>query len=260
MMKDFVDPPVPRDFIPHIITGIPADEIRSYIDPRMLYGKFMGIRNDIVSLLATKDFSKVREMEGGEKAYEIFCEIEKVTEKYENPFLRPNVIYQFFPCNRVDQSLEIYRENKAVAKMEFPRNKKGLSIADYVLAKDQNRPDTIAFLVSSTNGLLKKEAKDLKARGKYLHSHILSSLGLVLAEAAAEFGHQQIRKSWQIGPGAGARFSFGYPSCPDLEYQQILFSLMDVEKNIGVKLTENYVMDPEASVSAIVLHHKNASF
>jgi len=58
----------------------------------------------------------------------------------------------------------------------------------------------------------------------------------------------------------GVRVSFGYPACPRLEDQAQLFRLLDVEGTIGVRLTEGYMMDPEASVSALVFHHPEARY
>jgi 5-methyltetrahydrofolate--homocysteine methyltransferase len=57
----------------------------------------------------------------------------------------------------------------------------------------------------------------------------------------------------------GLRVSFGYPACPDLEDQAKLFALLHPE-DIGVQLTEGYMMDPEASVSALVFHHPEADY
>jgi len=57
----------------------------------------------------------------------------------------------------------------------------------------------------------------------------------------------------------GKRYSFGYPACPDLGLQVKLFELLDPTE-IGVTLTEEYMMEPEASVSALVLHHGDAKY
>lgn len=57
----------------------------------------------------------------------------------------------------------------------------------------------------------------------------------------------------------GVRVSFGYPACPDLEDQAKLFRLMQPEK-IGVRLTEGFMMEPEASVSAMVFSHPEARY
>ena len=56
------------------------------------------------------------------------------------------------------------------------------------------------------------------------------------------------------------RVSFGYPACPRLEDQAQLFRLLDVERQIGVQLTEGYMMEPEASVSALVFHHPEGRY
>ena len=58
----------------------------------------------------------------------------------------------------------------------------------------------------------------------------------------------------------GRRYSFGYPACPRLEDQEQLFRLLDITANIGVELTEGFMMDPEGSVSALVFHHPDAKY
>ena len=58
----------------------------------------------------------------------------------------------------------------------------------------------------------------------------------------------------------GLRFSFGYPACPDLENQEELFRLLDGQSATGIGLTDGYMMEPEASVSALVFHHPQAKY
>jgi 5-methyltetrahydrofolate--homocysteine methyltransferase len=92
------------------------------------------------------------------------------------------------------------------------------------------------------------------------------------AEAAAEWLHQKLRADWELADPPelsaidlfqaryrGKRYSFGYPACPELSDQAELFRLLDGRK-IGVELTEGFMMDPEASVSAIVVHHPQARY
>jgi len=98
-------------------------------------------------------------------------------------------------------------------------------------------------------------------------------LALEGAEAFAELLHQKIREMWGFADAAGTsmqdlfkakyrsvRVSFGYPACPRLEDQEQLFRLLDVEKHIGVHLTEGYMMEPEGSVTALVFHHPQAKY
>ena len=112
-----------------------------------------------------------------------------------------------------------------------------------------------------------------REEGRFLDSHILQALALESAEAFAEVLHQQIRQMWGFGDSPnitnsdlfrtqyrGTRYSFGYPACPRLEDQEKLFKLLDVNYNIGVELTEGFMMDPEGSVTALVFHHPDSKY
>jgi len=92
------------------------------------------------------------------------------------------------------------------------------------------------------------------------------------AEAYAEMLHSQIRSLWGFpdppemtmmerfqGKYRGCRYSFGYPACPRLDDQAILWKLLRPEE-IGVELTDGFMMDPEASVSALVVNHPAAKY
>jgi 5-methyltetrahydrofolate--homocysteine methyltransferase len=104
---------------------------------------------------------------------------------------------------------------------------------------------------------------------EYLYTH---GIGVETAEALAELWHKRMRQELGIG-GAddseirrlfsqhyrGSRYSFGYPACPNMEDQAVLFRLLQPER-IGCELTENFQIDPEQSVSAIVVHHPGARY
>src|SRR4029079_8056052 len=92
------------------------------------------------------------------------------------------------------------------------------------------------------------------------------------AEAAAEWVHAKLRAAWGFRDADNLprqalfqaryrckRYSFRYPACPDLEQQAGLFKLLRPEE-IGVELTEGFMMEPEASVSALVFHHPDATY
>jgi 5-methyltetrahydrofolate--homocysteine methyltransferase len=127
------------------------------------------------------------------------------------------------------------------------------------------------FCVSVGKGV-REIAEKLKNSGEYLKSHIIQALALESAEAYAEFLHAQLRKAWGF-PDApemtmmerfqakyrGKRYSFGYPDCPRLDDQAILWKVLDPTE-LGVELTEGFMMDPESSVSALVFHHPEATY
>ena len=120
---------------------------------------------------------------------------------------------------------------------------------------------------------VRRLAEQWMAEGQFLNAHILQALALESAEGFAELLHQQLRQMWGIGDPAGItpydlfrtqyrgqRFSFGYPACPRLEDQEQLFRLLEVSSHLDVELTEGYMMDPESSVSALVMHHPDAKY
>ena len=119
---------------------------------------------------------------------------------------------------------------------------------------------------------IREIAEQAKQAGEYLRSYALQALALETAEAAAEWLHARLRSEWGFPDPPdlsrqslfqaryrGKRYSFGYPACPDLESQTGLFHLLHPEE-IGVQLTEGFMMEPEASVSALVFHHPDATY
>ena len=116
-------------------------------------------------------------------------------------------------------------------------------------------------------------ADEWKDKGEYLDSHILQVLALEGAEGFAELLHQRMRAMWGFADPdhitkpdlfraayQGKRYSFGYPACPRLEDQEILWRLLNPAETIGVNLTEEMMMEPEGSVSALVFHHPQAKY
>ena len=98
------------------------------------------------------------------------------------------------------------------------------------------------------------------------------ALALETAEATAEWVHARIRTLWGFADPPeltrkelfqaryqGKRYSFGYPACPDLDQQAGLFRLLR-PREVGVELTEGFMMEPEASVSALVFAHPDAAY
>jgi 5-methyltetrahydrofolate--homocysteine methyltransferase len=126
--------------------------------------------------------------------------------------------------------------------------------------------------VTTSGKGVRKQVEQWKQEGEYLKSHAWAALALETAEASAEWVHREMRRSWgfpdgpELGPRdlfsaryRGKRYSFGYPACPDLDHQEALFAALQ-PASIGVELTEGSMMDPEASVSALVFHHPDARY
>jgi cobalamin-dependent methionine synthase I len=132
--------------------------------------------------------------------------------------------------------------------------------------------DSVALFVVTCGSGVRDLAETYKTAGEYVRSHAIQAIAVELAEAYAEKMHQDLRAWWGFPDSPemtmrdrfqtkyrGIRVSFGYPACPDLEDQNKLFALLR-PADIGVQLTDGFMMDPEASVSALVLHHPEAVY
>lgn len=193
------------------------------------------------------------------------------------PDITAKAVYRFFPAHTDGDTLLIYSgDGRTVLEtLRFGRQAAPpyLCLTDFTLPLSAARPDYVCLFATTVGPGVRQLAEQWKADGEYLKSHILQVLALEGAEAFAELLHQKIREMWGFAdpPGTsmmdlfkakyrGIRVSFGYPACPRLEDQEQLFRLLDVEKHIGVQLTEGFMMDPEGSVSALVLHHPEARY
>jgi len=144
----------------------------------------------------------------------------------------------------------------------------GLCLSDYVLEPNDH---VVLFAVTAGEGI-RARAEAAKREGKFFYAHALQALAIESAEAASEWLHRRIREDWGFPDPAsttmqdrftsryrGKRYSFGYPACPNLEDQRGLWKLLRPEE-IGIELTEGWMMDPEASVSALVFHHPDCVY
>ena len=191
--------------------------------------------------------------------------------------LKPRGLYQFFPAQSDGDDVIIYDPEDAKTEIErftFPRQSVTpfLCLADFLKSVESGEMDYVAFMQVTAGHGVRAEATRLKEQGKFLESHAFQATALELAEGFAERIHQEIRDQWGFPDATdftmkdafaakyqGQRFSFGYPACPNLEDQAKLFNLVRPE-DIGVQLTEGFMMEPEASVSAMVFAHPDARY
>ncbi|NME98357.1 methionine synthase [Aneurinibacillus aneurinilyticus] len=259
---------MPPDFERHILRDYPLAHLQPYLNLRMLLGKHLGIRGNVDALLATGD-SKTVELK------QIVDEL--LVEAKENGLLKAHGMYRFFPAQSKGNEMYIYDpddHSKILKTFSFPRQKKEpyLCLSDFVKPAESGVMDYVAFLVVTAGQGVREKAEEWKVRGDYLRSHVLQALALELAEAFAERVHHILRDTWGFPDPAemtmlerfgaryqGIRVSFGYPACPDLEDQKPLFDLLGPE-DIGIHLTEGCMMEPEASVSALVFSHPEARY
>lgn len=247
----------------------PASLERRYVD-QALPELFDNIDEGLFNLRFLK-LKKGQEEKARETAVLLAAIKEEIISK---GLIKARGVYQTFPVNAAGDNLIFYGpDGGQLAGFAFPRQAEGdkLCLADFAAPVSGGRRDYAALLaVTCGEGVMELAARE-KAAGNYVRSYLVQALALMLAEAFAEVLHYRIRKEWGIaeaqpalplhkGKYQGKRYSFGYPVCPDLANQEHLFRLLRPEVDAGIKLTDGFMMDPEASVSAIVFHNPKAVY
>ena len=188
----------------------------------------------------------------------------------------PKVVYGYFPAQSDGNDLIIYQDDQKTerTRFRFPRQStdRRLCLADFFASKESGRMDYAGFQLVTAGSEVSRLERELFAKGDYQDYLYVHGMGVETAEALAEYWHKQVRTEWGIaGEDApeikllfstkyrGCRYSFGYPACPNLEDQQQLFELLQ-PNDIGVELTEEFMLVPEQSTSAIICHHPEAKY
>ncbi|MEH7444975.1 methionine synthase [Bacillus sp. JJ1122] len=259
---------IPKDTKRHLLKSYSLSHIEPYINQQMLIGHHLGLKGKVEVLLKEKD----------EKALKINDVVQSLlSEAKSKEWIKPAAVYQFYPAQSDGNKLYIYdadEPGKILQTFEFPRQEvsPGLCLADYARPVNGGEMDYLGMFAVTAGSGIRQAADQLKNEGRFLESHALQALALESAEGFAELIHRQMRDVWGFpdtpdmtmkdrfaAKYQGQRFSFGYPACPDLEDQKKLFSLLKPEE-IGINLTEGCMMEPEASVTAIVFSHPEARY
>ncbi len=231
-----------------------------------------------------EQMQKLRE----EKLWPLFEELKRMILK--EGLFEPVALYGYYPCRSDRDTLLIFDEqegwfhpdqiNEEPLKEVLPRAKYALTfprqhrkpwrcLSDYFRS---DRHDVVAFTIASAGPKFSEYEAKLYEEGRFTEYHHLHGLSVELAEAVAEILHKQIRLELGIAEGEGhslrdvrmnryqgARYSFGYPACPDLAMNRELFALLRPEE-YGITLSETFQMHPEQTTSALVVHHPQALY
>jgi len=269
-------PPAP-DYERHVLTNTPLDHLWRFVNPVMLYGRHFGAKGSAARALGTADEGKLHETEEGRKALELKERLDEVKATLREGLMKPRAVFQFFRAGSEGNRIHLFdgASSKRVVTFEFPRQERegGVCLSDFVKPLSGGLPtDNLGMFVTTAGSGIRELSERFKAEGQFLKMHAVQALALETAEAYAELLHTQLRSMWGFPDKAdmtmlerfraeyqGKRYSFGYPACPRLEDQQLLFQTLHPEE-IGVVLTDGCMMEPEASVSALVFHHPAAFY
>jgi len=261
---DLPIPPAP--YLDRRVRDVPnLAEVWSYINPFMIYGRHLGYKGNFEKALAEHE----------EKALELFHNVEEVKQEAAR-FMKVKAVWQFFEAERDGNAIHLFAPAgvEPIHTFHFGRQRRedGLCLSDYILGGEDGKRDHLALMVVTAGARVREKSEEWKKAGAFFKAHAIQALAIETAEATAEWLHRRIREDWGF-PDAptvtmhdrftskyhGKRYSFGYPACPNLDDQQGVWKLLQPE-DIGVQLTEGMMMEPEASVSAIVFHHPDCAY
>lgn len=195
----------------------------------------------------------------------------------EQGILVPRAIYGYWPCQSEGNALIVYApddRHREIARFEFPRQQEEpyLCLADYWRPRASGEFDVLAMSIVTVGARASEVARQWFKEDRYRDYLYLHGLSVEAAEALAEYIHKQVRVELGIaGADArdlqelikvayqGCRYSFGYPACPRVEDQAIMWPLLRPER-IGVSLSDEFQLHPEQSTSALIAHHPQARY
>ncbi|MCC4238263.1 methionine synthase [Vibrio anguillarum] len=272
---DNYTPPVPAKLGVHVFDDFDVATLRRYIDwtPFFMTWSLMGKYPTIFE-----------HEEVGEEAQSLFHDANALLDRVEREgLLKARGICALFPAASVGDDIEVYRDESRteVAHVlhhlrQQTEKPKGYNycLSDYIAPKESGKRDWIgAFAV--TGGIGERELADqYKAQGDDYNAIMIQAVADRLAEAFAEYLHQQVRKEiWGYAADEelsnddlirekyqGIRPAPGYPACPEHTEKGTLWEMLQVEQAIDMSLTTSYAMWPGASVSGWYFSHPDSRY
>ena len=270
-----------------IIKGVALDDYLTTLDERALFMGQWGLRGT-----RGDDGPSYEELVETEGRPRLRAWLQRL--RADHILQHAAVVYGYFPAVSEGEKVHILPlpadgeepdpTAEPVVTFEFPRQQRGryLAIPDFIRSRERaieaGQVDVMPFQLVTMGQPIADFANEIYAANEYRDYLEVHGIGVQLTEALAEFWHQRIRSELAFSDGTtaarddsddtrdffdlkyrGARYSFGYGSCPDLESRRGLVELLQPER-IGVELSEELQLHPEQSTDAFVLYHPEAKY
>ena len=219
---------------------IQLDHIWEFIDKKSLFKLSWGMRGNAVKKTDIDPEKLLLQWK------------EKV--KNENLF-KPHIVYGYYKCKSNDTQLKVQKWDGGEVTFDFPRSghERRLCISDYF-----GDDDTVAFQAVTVGRKVADLVEKWNKEDRYTDAYYLHGFAVETAEALAEWTHRRIRSELGIGD-SGLRYSWGFPSCPDVGQHEKVWELLQPAKDIMDITSEGQIV-PEQSTAAIVVHHPKAAY
>ena len=250
-----------------MIKGVPLADYAAYLDERALFMGQWGLKPS----------------RGGGASYEELVETEGrprlrmwLERMQTEGLLEAAVVYGYFRCVSSGNDLIVLSQDgeTELERFSFPRQRRDrrLCLADFFRPQGSGQTDVVAFQLATMGQRVSLATGELFAKNAYREYLELHGLSVQLTEALAEYWHARVRRELGIADAdpddldgffrvgyRGARYSIGYPACPDLADRAKMVRLLEPSR-IGVELSEEMQLHPEQSTDAIVIHHPEAKY
>ena len=259
--------PEPPFWGTRVVKGLPLADYGAYLDERATFMGQWGLKPSRKA--GGPSYQELVETEGRPR-------LRMWLERAQTEgLLHAGVVYGYFRCVSDGNDLIVLSESgEELERFTFPRQRRDsrLCLADYFRPRDSGQADVVAFQLATMGPAVSVATAELFAKNAYREYLELHGLSVQLTEALAEYWHMRVRQELGISDAdpadleeffsvryQGARYSIGYPACPDLADRAKIARLLDPGR-IGVQLSEEMQLHPEQSTDAIVVHHPQARY
>ncbi|WGK65455.1 methionine synthase [Croceiramulus getboli] len=218
----------------------------------------------------------------GSQASDLYADAQQLLQRIiREELLEAKAVFGLFPAQQINEDdIEVRSDDESFIfrtlrqQSQKAKGRPNLALADFIAPKDSGYADYMGVFCTSTGFGADLLAQQFEAEHDDYNAIMVKALADRLAEAFAEYLHQQVRiQHWGYAPDEhldnsaliqeryrGIRPAPGYPACPDHLEKQTIWKLLQVEERIGVELTENLAMWPAASVSGYYFAHPEARY
>jgi 5-methyltetrahydrofolate--homocysteine methyltransferase len=243
-IKPILSPPIPPHTNLQIRLGpeeIKLEEVWNFLNKKSLFTLSWSFRGKAASGLS-------------EESEKLLIEWKKRV--IDDNLFSPKVVYGYFYCHNRNNKLVVDSPKGNEVIFDFPRSTKGrnLCLTDYF-----GENDIVAFQSVTVGNKTSHIIEKWNEENKYTDAYYLHGLAVETAEALADWTNSLIRKELKIDSKRGLRYSWGYPSCPDINQHKLVWELLDPTKS-DMTLTEAGQIIPDHSTAAIFIHHPDAEY